>query len=107
MKPLRVFLLWKHPLLRDTVQIILEQVGYLLVGESNDQISLKDLQALWPDVILVEDEDDFAEHLLTYFSQLDCPRLLCINMTDNKMLVYRREERLLIQTADLVTALQN
>lgn len=107
MKPLRVFLIWKHPLLRDTVQIILEQVGYVLVGESNYVISLLDLQSLWPDVILVEDEDGLAGRLLAQFSRLNCPRLLCINMADNKLLIYRREERLLSQTADLVTALQN
>ncbi len=106
MDKLRVFLVWKHPLLHDMVAAILRQVEVTMVGESFGNQVLETMQSLKPDVILVEEEEGLLEQVLPYLTTLNSGRLVCINLADNKLNIYHREERMLNQTADLIAALE-
>lgn len=106
MGPLRVYLIWEHQLLRDTVRMILQQESFTLVGESQGLSAIAEVDQLQPDVILAEEDESLTEHLLANLLNLNSPRLVCISLADNKLRIYHREERLLTQTADLITALQ-
>jgi hypothetical protein len=106
-EPARIYLIYRHSLLRDSVQAILNQAGLILAGESLGAIELESLAAIRPDIIIVEDgETEIIEHILTHLTELGSPRLLALSLKDNKFYIYHREERLLTQTADLVAALQ-
>jgi DNA-binding NarL/FixJ family response regulator len=105
--PARIYLIYSHPLLRDSVQAILHQAGLSLAGEALGAVGLETLAAIRPDIIIVEDgEDEVTEQILMHLTELGSPRLLTISLKDNKFYIYHREERLLTQTADLVAALQ-
>lgn len=77
-----------------------------MVGESLGNQTLETIQALNPDVILVEEEEGLLEQVLPYLTTLNNSRLVCINMADNKLNIYHREERMIHQTADLIAALE-
>lgn len=106
LSPLRIYLIWQHPLLRDTVKAILNQETFVLVGDSQELPPLEEIKEADPDVVLFEQGDCQSEQLTPYLSILNRARLVCISLVDNKLFIYHREERILLQAADLVTALQ-
>lgn len=106
MDDLRVYLVWQHPLLRDTVGAILEQVGLTLVGEARAPVEVADLHATQPDVILMEAEAGIPDHLWAYLPLNSHSRLVTLSLADNTVHIYQQEERVLTQVADLVAALQ-
>jgi hypothetical protein len=76
------------------------------VGNSHGKDTLTEIESLSPDVVLVEEGEGLTEQLLPYLSILEGSRLVCINLADNTLYIYHREERLLTQTADLMAALR-
>ncbi len=107
MQRLRIFLIWKHPLLRDTVHAILEQAGLALSGEFAGEADLEQLRQLRPDVLLVEDDGHLVQRLLPLLSEMGGVRLIRISLEDNRLHLYQHLERTLTHQSDLIEALQS
>lgn len=101
----RIYLVWQHPLLRDSAVAILRQVGLELAGESRGLPEFSGSDPLPFDVILVEEQAGITGQLLALMPQLGCRRLVSVNMADNQLHIYFHEFQTLNQADDLVAAL--
>jgi hypothetical protein len=102
----KIYLIWQHALLRESVEAILQQSGLALAGSGPDLPGEAELQAQQPDVIIFEEQPGLTEQFLTRLSASPSPRLICISMDNNKLYIYQRQERDLHHMQDLVAAVQ-
>lgn len=106
MRSPKIYLIWQHSLLRDTVDAILQQSGLALAGSGQELPGEAELQALQPDVIIFEENEVLAEQFMSRLSTAPSPRLICISMQNNKLYIFERQERDLLHMQDLVVAVQ-
>lgn len=94
----RVYVIWANPLFRDTVCLLLEHPGIDIVGV-NTVVGLE--QALFdrlePDTVIVEEASPeipggVAEALQILEKSAWCPRVILMNLKDNQLHIYHREQ---------------
>ena len=101
----RVYLLWTHPLFYETVHRLLGHQEVELVGASMDhQIARDEIVRLKPDVVILEEDQDAssAEVVELLKGGPNDVLLLGLNLMDNELRVYRREQRTVIHPNDLL-----
>jgi len=101
----RVYVIWTHPLFLDSLRILLNHPGIEWVGASSNYMAVKnELFSLKPDCVIVEEvETDLVAiemDILKISSWV--VRLIGLNLDDNHLNVYHREQRSVVNADDLL-----
>jgi len=91
----RVFVVWVNPLFRDSVLILLRHPQVEYVGAANNENEAVDsILDMEPDTILVEETDGrISATIMNLFERPGFSgRLVSLNLRDNRLHVYQREE---------------
>ncbi len=104
----RVFIIWAHPLFDEAVRRLLQQWGVSVVGSTSaQQTALEQIEALKPEVVILEDADDPSEteeqQAMAIINQ--SPHVIRLNLNDNELRSYRRERRTVGKIEDLANLL--
>jgi AmiR/NasT family two-component response regulator len=105
MEPARVFVIWTHPLFHETVRRLLSEWNVSVVGATSDHRKADALIAeLEPNVVILEEsiEQDGTDEQETMSILSAGPNVIRLSLSDNEMLLYRREHRTLGKIEDLV-----
>lgn len=103
--PRRLFVVWTNPLFRDSVRLLLDHPEVDLAGTTSDYVAAKEaIMNLKPDTILVEEVEgivptNLMEILETNHFNL---RLISINLDDNRLRVFHRQQWNIVQAEDLL-----
>ncbi len=106
----RVFVIWIHPLFRESVHLLLNHPDVEWVGATSDYAATKDaILSLQPDTVLIEAGGGHAqaevEKVLKTTSW--AVRIISLNLDNNKSIVYQRERRTIEQPEDLLHLIQD
>lgn len=100
----RVFVIWTHPLFRETVCLLLSHPLVELVGTTNDHSAARELiDQARPDVVIIEQfdgEEQASEETIAILQQ--GPKVVRLSLADNELRLYLRELRIVEKVADLV-----
>lgn len=94
----RLFIVWSHPLFRETVHVLLDDPAVEVVGAASEfETVLASLESLKPDVIIVEETDDDTVIPIEALEILRAcswgPRVIRLSLQDNELWVYYHERR--------------
>jgi len=106
----RVFVIWTHPLFHESVRLLLSHPGIEWVGATADHAAAREqIVRLRPDTILVEEEESGVppEALEILEACSWKVRVVGLGMDDNRLIVYRREQRTVAQAEDLLHLIQS
>jgi DNA-binding NarL/FixJ family response regulator len=104
-KAKRVFVVWKHPIFRQSVRLLLDHPDVEWVGESPDFVAVHSILAgLQPDTILVEEsEGKISTNALEILEASSWNvRVVGLSLDDNRLSVYRREQQTVGKSKDLL-----
>ncbi len=107
----RIYVLWNHPLFDEAVRLLLQRAGIEWAGSSCSlEDGLHSIEQLRPDTIFVEGGEeggipDKVMHLLA--SSTYRVRLFRLNLADNILEIYYREQRTVLQVDELLQLVQN
>jgi DNA-binding NarL/FixJ family response regulator len=106
----RVFVVWTHPLFYTSVRLILDDPNIELVGAASDFAAACDqIMSLQPDTFIVEEgEKDISTEVMALLQS--CPangRVIGLNLINNQLSVYHREQRTVAQAEDLLYLIQS
>jgi len=100
----RVFVIWTHPLFRETVSLLLRHPLVELVGTTNDHSAARSqIIKAQPDVVIIEqnnDDEHAGEETLAILQH--GPKVVRLSLADNELSIYLRELRTVEKVADLV-----
>ncbi len=105
----RVFILWTHPLFSETVGRLLGGAQVEIIGASSDPAAgLKEIGRMQPDVVIAEEDPsgDSGEALQALKAGPAEMLILGLNLENNELQVYRREQRTVADPEDLLRILQ-
>ena len=105
----RVYILWTHPLFSETVGRLLGGADLEIIGGSSDPATgLEEIGRLQPDVVIAEEDPSGAPT-----EAIDALRagpaemlILGLNLANNALQVYRREQRTVADPEDLLQILR-
>ena len=105
----RVYMLWTHPLFSETVRRLLGGAEVEIIGASSDPTAgLEEISRLQPDVVIAEEDPSGAPT-----EAIDALRagpaemlILGLNLANNALQVYRREQRTVADPEDLLQILR-
>lgn len=93
----RVFVIWTHPLFIESLRLLLNHPGIEWTGATSDLAAAPEqIALLHPDSILIEENPDGtlpAEALEILKTDSSDLRLIQLNLNDNQLTVYLREQR--------------
>lgn len=104
----RVFVIWTHQLFHESVRLLLNHPEVEWVGETSDhQAAQEEIIKLKPDTILIEEVEEIEGSVPSEEMQIleTCHwdvRVIGLNLTNNKLSVYHREQRTVRQAEDLL-----
>jgi DNA-binding NarL/FixJ family response regulator len=101
----RVFIVWSHPLSHESVRLLLNHPDVEVVGATSDYLTARnEIARLQPDTVIVEEPAGgaSAEALALLESSRRVTRVIGFSLDDNKLSVYRREERTAARAEDLL-----
>jgi DNA-binding NarL/FixJ family response regulator len=106
----RVFVIWTHPLFLVSVRLLLNHPNIELVGaSSNYAAAQEELSSLQPDCVIVEEVESnlpaIEMDILKTSSWV--VRLIGLNLDDNRLNVYHREQRSVVEAGDLLHLILN
>jgi AmiR/NasT family two-component response regulator len=100
----RVFVIWTHPLFRETVSLLLRHPLVELVGTTNDHSAARSqIIKAQPDVVIIEqnnDDEHAGEETVAILQH--GPKVVRLSLADNELSIYLRELRTVEKVADLV-----
>ena|SRR3990170_6744513 len=105
MKARRVFVFWIHPLFYTSVRLLLNDPNIELVGAASDPAAAHEqIMGLQPDTIILEEggETIFAEVFTYLLVRSSFRRIIGLNLDDNQLSVYHREQKTVGQVDDLL-----
>ncbi len=106
----RIYVVWTNPIFRDSVGLILDHPDIHWVGKTSDYgLAKESISRLKPDVILVEEvESSIRSPFLAFLeaSSFDA-QLIIINLNDNTLKIYHRQEWNLVREEDLLKLVLN
>ncbi len=105
----RVFILWTHPLFSETVARLLGGADVEIIGgSSNPAAGLDEIGRLQPDVVIAEEEPtgDPGEAIRALRAGPAEMLILGMNLENNGLQVYRREQRTVADPEDLLRILR-
>ncbi len=104
----RVFIVWTHPLFRESVRMLLNHPDIEWLGATSDhRNAFEEIYTLQPDTILVEETTtDMSSEIMEILD--NCPwnvRVVSLNLTDNRLSIYNHEQRVAGQRDDLLRSI--
>jgi DNA-binding NarL/FixJ family response regulator len=105
----RVFILWTHPLFSETVGRLLGGAEVEIIGSSSDPAAgLEEISRMQPDVVIAEEDPSGApteaiEALRAGPAEM---LILGLNLANNGLQIYRREQRTVADPEDLLQILR-
>ena len=103
--PRRLFVIWNSPLFHKSVRLLVEHPDVEWVGTTSDYEKAKDqVLALEPDTILVEEIDGLIPATILDILETSTYdfRLIGISLLENKITIYRCEQREVTRADDLI-----
>ncbi len=101
----RVFVIWTHQLFHESVRLLLNHPEVEWVGETSDHQAVQDeIIKLEPDTILIEEiEGSIPSEVMEILGTCHWGvRVIGLNLTNNKLSIYHREQRTVRQAEDLL-----
>lgn len=102
----RIFIIWSNPLFRESVRLLLNHPDIEIIGATTDFANAQDeILHLQPDTLIVEDigGGTHPEALAILESNPRVKRIIGFSLDDNKLSVYRREEKTVVRAEDLLS----
>jgi len=108
MKDHKVFLIGTHTLFCEAIRTVLRGEGIEVMGmETDQQRALERVEALQPDVILVEGDGEatgLAAAIFHFIHDKAGARLISLSFTTNQLSIYSRQQKMVSTTKDLIEA---
>jgi DNA-binding NarL/FixJ family response regulator len=106
----RYFLIWNHPLFYEAIRLSLRDAGIECVGASQSlDEAFSQIKFLHPDTILIEEIEggDTSARVIELIeaSSIDI-RIFRLNMNNNELKIYHREQKIVLQAEDLVNLIR-
>ena len=101
----KVFIFWVTPIFYESICWLLKHPNIKLVGATSDYTAISsDVVQKKPDTILIEDTgEQHIEMIMEYLVVLPWKiKIILLGLTDDKLVVYHREQRSMVQTEDLL-----
>jgi DNA-binding NarL/FixJ family response regulator len=101
----RVFVVWTHPIFRESVRLLLRHPGIEWVGATSDYAAAKDeILSVRPDTVLVEGIAGSmpTEVMEILEASLWNVRVIGLSLADNELSVYHREHRTVARGEELL-----
>ena len=101
----KVFIFWVTPLFYESIYWLLKHPDIKLVGATSNYDTVSaDLFQKKPDTILIEDTGKHhREMIMEYLDTLPWTvKIILLGLMDKKLIVYHHEQRLMVQTDDLL-----
>ncbi len=107
----RVFMICANQLVCEAVNVLLRREGIELLGiETDSDRALAQVRALAPDIVLIEGDAKGDVGLSAAMAQMvyeeENVRVIRLSLSDEQLHIYHQEQRRLINTQDLVTAIR-
>lgn len=102
----RIFIIWNHPLFYESIRLSLQNSSVECIGayQSIDEAFIQ-IAKLHPDTILIEEIEsgDTSARVIELIeaSSIDI-RVFRLNMNNNELKIYHREQKFVMQAGDLV-----
>jgi DNA-binding NarL/FixJ family response regulator len=107
----RVFVIWNHPLFYESIRLFLQQTNVECVGACQHMDkAIPLINTLHPDTILVEEteNDDTSARVIELIETSSINvRIFRLNMNNNELKIYRREQITVMQADDLIHLIRN
>ena len=108
----RIYIVWVHPIFRETVSLLLDHQAVEIVGaSSNYEEALAEVRKLQPDTIIVEETEDITgAHIEAIEVLKACPwelRVIRLSLQDNELWVYHHERRSLSSSEEFLRIIQD
>lgn len=107
----RIYVLWNHALFDESVRLLLQKAGIEWAGSSSSvEEGLQSIEQLRPDTIFIEEGEaggipEKVFHLLD--TSKSGIRLFQLNLADNVLEIYSREQRTVLQVEQLLQLIQH
>lgn len=104
----KVFVIWTNPLVHESVRLLLKHPEVAWVGSGSSLADAReDILRLGPDTIIIEEtESSSAMAIMEIFKFSPfCGRIISLNLDNNQLRVYHREERTVAKADDLLEAI--
>lgn len=107
-----VFIVWSHPLFRDTMRLLLKHPSIEIVGMGSQQEDIMvEIEHHKPEIIIVEETDDDTVTRNEALQILQaCPweaKVIRLSLNDNELWLYHHERRSIDSANDLLSVVQN
>lgn len=107
----RVFVIWNHPLFYEAMRLFLQHTSVEWIGACQymDE-AISHIAKLHPDTILIEETEngDTSARVIELMETSSINvRIFRLNMNDNELKIYHREQITVMQAEDLVHLIRN
>ncbi len=107
----RVFVIWNHPLFFESIRLFLQHTNVECIGAcQNMNEAISQIHKLLPDTILIEETekgDTFERVIELIESSSINVRIFRLNMNNNELKIYHREQITVMQAEELVHLIRN
>ena len=107
----RIFIVWVHPIFRETVRLLLKHPAIEIVGLSADhQTALAEMETLKPDTIIIEETEDTVLTHSEVAQFLDAcsweSRVIRLSLQDNELWLLQQQRRSIGSSEDFLRIIQ-
>ena len=107
----RVFVIWNHPLFYESIRLFLQQTNVECIGAcQNMDEAIVMISRLLADTILVEETEygDTSKRVIELIeSSSTNVRIFRLNMNNNELKIYHREQITVMQAEELIHLIRN
>jgi DNA-binding NarL/FixJ family response regulator len=108
----RIFIVWVHPIFRETVRLLLKHPAIEIVGLSADrQTALAEMETLKPDTIIIEEAEDIVLTHSEVAQFLDAcsweSRVIRLSLQDNEVWLYQQQRQSISSSEEFLQVIQN
>lgn len=107
----RIFIVWAHPIFRETVSLLLNHPAVEIVGLSADrEAAMAEIEALKPNTIIIEETEDtaFTHGEAARFLEA-CSwelRVIRLSLQDNELWLLQKQRRSIGSSEDFLRIIQ-
>ncbi len=108
----RVFIIWSHPLFRDTIHLLLRHPALEIVGIGSDlDTVLQELDRTQPEIIIVEQNGEGGDPGIDMLKVLKAgpweARVIRLSLQDNELWIYHRQRQNVNTPEDFLRIIQD
>ena len=106
----KLYVIWTNPIFRDSVRLLLNHPDVNWVGTTSDYgLAKENISLLQPDTVVIEQEESFVPSPIMEALEANAKdfRLIVVNLSDNKLRVFHREQWVITVESDLLNLVLN